>query len=100
MKSFKAIQKIDELGRIILPLEMRQILEWNQRDNLLLLLNAEDNTVTLKLSEKYIGPECLFCGTRDSAFEFNSPDICSTCLENLLNSGHLTQDRLDELRAK
>ena len=65
MKSFEAIRKIDELGRIILPLEMRQILEWNQRDNVLLSLNAEDNTITLKLSEKYMEAKCFFCGTRD-----------------------------------
>ena len=62
MKSLDAIKKIDELGRIIIPLEMRQALEWNQLDDLLLSLNAKDNTVTLMLSEKHPEPECLFCG--------------------------------------
>ena len=67
MKSLEKIRKIDELGRIILPLEMRQALDWNQRDNLLLSLNTEDNTVTLKLSVKYMEAKCFFCGTKDTS---------------------------------
>ena len=100
MKSLKAIQKIDELGRVIIPLEMRQILEWNQRDKLFLSLNAEENTISINMADKFMGPECLFCGTKEVKFEFNSPEVCAACLQSLVASGRLTHERLDELKAK
>ena len=56
MKSTGIIRKVDELGRIVLPIELRRTLDIDDNDSLEIFI--EENTIILK---KY-QPACIFCG--------------------------------------
>ena len=77
MKSTGIVRKVDELGRIVLPIEMRRTLDIGEKDAL--EIYVEGSSVILK---KY-KPSCVFCdATKDNAVsaEFN---ICPKCLKEL-----------------
>lgn len=81
MQNIGTVRKIDELGRVVLPLELRKIANWDTGDSLAILYDEKTRTTTLKLSEKYGGPKCVLCGKNESKAIINDRDICSTCLE-------------------
>ena len=56
MKSTGVVRKIDELGRFVLPIELRKNLGINNRDAVEIFV--EDDKIILKKYE----PSCIFCG--------------------------------------
>ena len=56
MKSTGIVRKVDELGRIVLPIELRRTLDIAEKDALEIYVDG--NSVVLK---KY-QPACVFCG--------------------------------------
>ena len=54
---------IDELGRVLLPRNLREKLNWSAKDAVSVSVNTEDNTVILRLSEKHQSAKCMTCGT-------------------------------------
>ena len=54
MKSTGIVRKVDELGRIVLPIELRRTLEIAERDSL--EIYVEGSTIILKKYE----PACIF----------------------------------------
>ena len=70
MKSTGIVRKIDDLGRIVLPIEQRRILEIGDRDSLEIFI--EDNMLILK---KY-QPACIFCGNAKDVITFKGRNIC------------------------
>ena len=77
MKSTGIVRKIDDLGRIVLPIELRRTLEVSERDPLEIFI--EDNTIILK---KY-QPACIFCGESSEITTFKGKNICASCLREL-----------------
>ena len=77
MKSTGMIRHIDELGRIVLPIEMRRIMELGTSDKV--EIYVEDDKIILKKHQE----NCVFCGGSDSLSEFCGKNICATCLQNL-----------------
>ena len=77
MKSTGIVRKIDDLGRIVLPIELRRTLEVSERDPLEIFI--EDNTIILK---KY-QPACIFCGNAKDIIHFKGKNVCSTCAREL-----------------
>ena len=73
-------RKIDELGRIVLPSEIRSKYGWGSGDSLS-LYKADDETLVLKLDRKHPGHRCVFCGTSEVARTINGNDICADCIE-------------------
>ena len=59
MKSTGIVRRVDELGRVVLPIELRRTLEIEERDSLEIML--EDDRIVLR---KY-QPTCIFCGAED-----------------------------------
>ena len=57
MKSTGIIRKVDELGRIVLPIELRRTLDIAERDELEIFM--ENDRIVLQKFE----PACLFCGS-------------------------------------
>lgn len=85
MKSTGIVRRIDELGRIVLPIELRRTLDIKERDSLEIFV--EDSTVVLK---KY-RPTCLFCDSARDLAVFRDKNICAKCLRELQKaSGDLT----------
>ena len=79
VKSTGIVRKVDELGRIVLPSEMRRTLDIAEKDAL--EIYVEGSSVILK---KY-KPSCIFCdGTKDITV-FKGKNVCPKCLKELKN---------------
>lgn len=77
MKSTGMVRKVDELGRIVLPIEIRKTLDIEQRDALEIFVD-EDRIVLQKYQ-----PACIFCSQVDNIVYFNGKRICASCLAKL-----------------
>jgi transcriptional pleiotropic regulator of transition state genes len=77
MKSTGIVRKVDELGRIVLPIEMRRTLDIAERDSLEIYVEGEG--IILK---KYQNA-CIFCGNTKGVVSFEGKNICPDCLEKL-----------------
>ncbi|MBQ3181684.1 MAG: AbrB/MazE/SpoVT family DNA-binding domain-containing protein [Clostridia bacterium] len=77
MKSTGIVRKVDELGRIVLPIELRRTLDIAEKDSL--EIYVDDNRIILKKYE----PTCVFCGSSKDVLTFKGKNICPTCLDEL-----------------
>ena len=77
MKSIGIVRKVDKLGRIVLPVELRKTLDIGDKDDL--EIAVEGDKVVLR---KY-NPACIFCdGVKDIGV-FRGKNICLNCLREL-----------------
>ena len=79
MKSTGIVRKVDELGRIVLPIELRRTLGIDIKDSL--EIYVEDSKVILQKYE----PTCIFCGESNDVITYADKNICKSCLEKLKN---------------
>ena len=77
MKSTGIVRKVDDLGRIVLPKELRKVLDIEERDPLEIFV--EGNLIMLQKYE----PSCIFCGGSESVNGFKGKNICAACLKEL-----------------
>ena len=77
MKSTGIVRKVDELGRNVLPIEMRRTLDIGEKDAL--EIYVEGSSVILK---KY-KPSCVFCDATKDITVFKGKNICPKCLKEL-----------------
>ena len=77
MKSTGIVRKVDELGRIVLPIELRRTLDIAEKDSL--EIYVEGSTIMLKKYE----PARIFCGDAKNVINYRGKNICSSCLEDL-----------------
>lgn len=80
MKATGITRKIDELGRIVLPIELRRKFDLDYKDTI--DIYTEDDKIILKKYE----PSCIFCGEADNITQFKGKNICSSCAKALINS--------------
>ncbi|EKQ57987.1 MULTISPECIES: AbrB/MazE/SpoVT family DNA-binding domain-containing protein [unclassified Clostridium] len=77
MKSLGIVRRVDDLGRIVIPKETRQVLFINEGDALEIF--KDEGEIILK---KY-SPGCTFCGNMDNILEFKGLCICGECKNDL-----------------
>ncbi len=77
MKSTGIVRKVDELGRIVLPIELRRTLDIEIKDALEIYVDG--NSIILKKYE----PACIFCGNAKDVLTYKDKIICQDCLEEL-----------------
>lgn len=77
MKSTGIVRKVDELGRIVLPIELRRTLEIKVKDSLEIFVEGEQ--IILKKYE----PSCVFCGQAKDVSSVKGKNICADCLKDL-----------------
>lgn len=77
MKSTGIVRKVDELGRIVLPIELRRTLEIAERDSL--EIYVEGSTIILKKYE----PACIFCNDAKDVVNYKGRNICRSCLNEM-----------------
>ena len=77
MKSTGMVRKIDELGRIVMPAEIRQTLGLQVRDAMEIYIDGD--RIVLK---KY-QPSCIFCTNVEGLVTFEDKRICPQCLSKL-----------------
>lgn len=80
MKSTGIVRRVDELGRVVIPIELRRTLEIAEKDALEIYVDGEQ--IILK---KY-QPACIFCGDASNVVNFKGKNICKACLKELKNS--------------
>lgn len=77
MKSTGVVRKVDELGRIVLPIELRRVFNIAEKDALEIFV--DESTIILKKYE----PGCIFCGDARNVKTFMSKNVCSNCVKLL-----------------
>lgn len=77
MKSIGIVRKVDELGRVVLPVELRRIFDIEEKDSLEIF--TENDCIVLKK----FNPSCVFCGNTENIMQFGDKNICTECVENI-----------------
>ena len=77
MKSTGIVRRVDELGRIVLPIELRRTLDIGEKDALEIF--AEGEQIILK---KY-QPTCIFCGEANGVINYKGKQICKSCIKEI-----------------
>ncbi len=77
MKSTGIVRRVDELGRIVIPMELRRNLDIAEKDALEIYVDGEQ--IILKKYE----PACIFCGEGRSVKNYKGKNICKKCLEEI-----------------
>jgi len=77
MKSTGIVRKVDELGRIVLPIEMRRTLDIAERDSLEIFVDGD--SIILK---KY-QPACVFCDNTKDIISYKGKNICPDCINKI-----------------
>jgi len=80
MKSTGIVRKVDELGRVVIPIELRRTLMVAEKDAL--EIYVEGDTIILKKYE----PACTFCGQARDVEEVKGKKICKNCIDEIKNS--------------
>ena len=80
MKSTGIVRKVDELGRIVLPIELRRNLDIEVRDALEIYMDG-DRIVLQKYQ-----PACIFCGAEQELVSHKSKNVCAECARALANA--------------
>ena len=85
MKSTGIVRKVDELGRIVLPVELRRTMDIVEKDALdiserdPLEIYVDGNSIVLR---KY-RPSCIFCDSTKDVRTFRGRNVCPRCLREL-----------------
>ena len=77
MKTLGTVRKVDELGRIVLPIETRKRLGLEAKDPVEIFV--EKDRIILKKYE----PACIFCGETSGVVAFKEKKICKSCLADI-----------------
>lgn len=85
MKSTGIVRKVDELGRIVLPIELRRTLGIEEKDRIEIFV--EGDSVVLR---KY-QPTCIFCENTKDLIPYKGKSICPDCVRSLGRSCNLSR---------
>ena len=77
MKSTGVVRRVDELGRIVIPIELRRTLDIAEKDALEIYVDGEQ--IILKKYE----PACIFCGDARDVVNYKGKKICTNCIETI-----------------
>ena len=77
VKSTGIVRKVDELGRIVLPIELRRTLGIDEKDSLEIYVDGA--SVILR---KY-QPSCIFCDDATDVISYKGKNVCRKCLEEM-----------------
>lgn len=77
MKATGITRKVDELGRIVLPIELRRVNGIDVKDTI--EIYTEDDKIILK---KY-APACMFCGEAADVVSYKGKNICPACAKEI-----------------
>ena len=77
MKATGIVRKVDELGRVVIPIELRNKFDIKVKDPIEIFV--ESNSIVLRKYE----PNCVFCGNIKDLVEYNDKLVCKKCIEKL-----------------
>lgn len=74
MKSTGIVRKVDELGRIVLPIELRRTLGIEEKDRIEIFVDGE----SIILRKYQLG--CIFCDNAKDIINYKGKNICPDCI--------------------
>ena len=77
MKATGIVRKLDQLGRIVIPKELRNTFDLEEDDPIEIFV--EGNDIILR---KY-QPACIFCGEATDIIQFEGKNVCKKCAKKL-----------------
>lgn len=77
MKSTGIIRKVDDLGRIVLPIELRRTLDIAERDEIEIYM--ENDKIILQKFE----PACIFCESAQGLVTYRGRNVCQECIKKM-----------------
>lgn len=80
MKSTGIVRRVDELGRVVIPKELRKTMSIEKKDPMEIYVS--DDYIILRKYE----PACVFCGEAKNIVVFKNKNICPNCLETMQHS--------------
>lgn len=80
LKSIGMVRKVDQLGRIVLPIELRSLMGLNEGEAIEFFLNEEARMLALR---KYGSNQCVFCQSLDQLIYYKEKFICNSCLSKI-----------------
>lgn len=77
MKATGIIRRVDELGRVVIPIEIRNQFNIVEKDPI--EIYVDDSSIVLKKYE----PNCVFCGNTENLIEYKRKLVCTKCSKQL-----------------
>ena len=77
MKSTGIVRKVDELGRVVIPIELRNKFDIKIKDPIEIFVDG--SSIVLKKYE----PNCIFCGNSKELIDYNEKLVCKKCAEKI-----------------
>lgn len=77
MKYTGIVRRIDELGRIVLPVEIRRVLDLEPKDSVEIYLEGD------MIGVRKYHPSCIFCGATEEITDYKGKRVCAKCIEQL-----------------
>ena len=77
MKATGMVRKVDELGRLVLPIEMRRVLDIAEKDPVEIYVEGD------KIILRKFQPFCLFCGSNENIVSHENKHVCIDCIQRL-----------------
>lgn len=77
MKSTGIIRRVDELGRVVIPIELRNKFNISVKDPMEIYVDG--SSIILKKFE----PNCIFCGNSKHLVNYKGKLVCNKCLKHL-----------------
>lgn len=77
MKATGIVRRVDELGRVVIPIELRNKFDIQVKDPIEIFVDG--SSIVLKKYE----PNCIFCGSSKKLISYNEKLICEKCAEKI-----------------
>lgn len=93
MKSTGIVRRVDDLGRVVIPKELRAMRDIAEGDSLEIFVDGKD--IILR---KY-HPSCVFCNNVDEGMKINGKPICPACFDTIVDVHKLKEKAAQERAA-
>ena len=77
MKATGIIRRVDELGRVVIPIEIRNKFDIAEKDPIEIYVDG--SSIILKKYE----PNCIFCGNSKNLISYKDKLVCTKCAQKL-----------------
>ena len=78
MRATGIVRKVDELGRIVIPIELRRTMDIDLRDSVEIYMDGD--RIVLKKKKEV----CVFCGSEEGLETVKEKSVCRNCIGELL----------------
>jgi len=77
MKSTGIVRKVDELGRVVIPIEIRNKFDIAEKDPIEIYVDG--SSIILRKFE----PNCIFCGNTKNLMQYKDKLVCPKCAKQI-----------------